>query len=388
MARVKITEYRAKTILFQALQKSYTGLSLSDEKLPKLASDKEYVVKVDEGVKKRMKKGLIKLNVTKNGLGEAVKDLQKKGYSRFIIEEMVPHKDSEEKFLSLERTREGIVIYYSNKGGIDIEENISELKKDILTEKSIPTIASFLTVPTAVITAIQKLFDEYYVSFLEINPLVVIGNNYHILDMAVEVDSTALFFTKNIWRDEDIVSGDVRPRTPEELAVKELSGKSQAAFSLEVLNPNGSIFMLLSGGGASVTLADEAYNLGFGKQIANYGEYSGNPNAEETYLYTKQIISLLKKSRAKKKVLIIGGGVANFTDIRVTFKGVLQALTEERESLTKMKVKIFVRRGGPYQEEGLQMMEAFLKKEGLYGQVSGPELPLNEIIRLGIKNIS
>src|SRR5206468_4255377 len=137
------------------------------------------------------------------------------------------------------------------------------------------------------------------------------------LDVAAEVDSAGEFFVHNAWNEEDFRSGQPKKRTDEEVAVTQLAAKSQAAFSLEVLNPNGSISMLLSGGGASIVLADEVYNQGYGKELANYGEYSGNPNAEETYLYTKAVLRLLLQSKAKKKVLIIAGGVANFTDVRI-----------------------------------------------------------------------
>ena len=145
--------------------------------------------------------------------------------------------------------------------------------------------------------------------------------------------------------------------------------------------------MLLSGGGASIVLADEVYNQGYGKELANYGEYSGNPNAEETYLYTKAVLRLLLHSKAKKKVLIIAGGVANFTDVRITFKGLIKALEEVKESLQKKHVTVFVRRGGPYQKEGLTMMKDFLEQAGLLGIVEGPELILTDVVEKALKSI-
>ena len=142
--------------------------------------------------------------------------------------------------------------------------------------------------------------------------------------------------------------------------------------------------MLLSGGGASIVLADEVYNQGFSKELANYSEYSGNPNEEETYIYAKNLLSLLIKSKANKKVLIIGGGVANFTDIRITFKGIIKALTEVKEELKKQRVKVFVRRGGPYQKGGLMLMKDFLEKESLFGKVVGPEIVLTDVVIDGL----
>lgn len=51
------------------------------------------------------------------------------------------------------------------------------------------------------------------------------------------------------------------------------------------------------------------------------------------------------------KILIIGGGIANFTNVAVTFKGIIRALKEYKAPLINHQVRIFVRRGGPnYQE--------------------------------------
>jgi ATP citrate lyase citrate-binding len=77
---------------------------------------------------------------------------------------------------------------------------------------------------------------------------------------------------------------------------------------------------------------------------------------------------------------VIGGGVANFTDVRQTFHGVVRALTEARDDLRAQGVRVFVRRGGPFEVEGLAAMWAFLEHEGLLGYVAGPDLVLSDIV--------
>ena len=55
--------------------------------------------------------------------------------------------------------------------------------------------------------------------------------------------------------------------------------------------------------------------------MANYGEYSGAPSEQQTYEYAKTILSLMLKERNEcGKVLIIGGGIANFTNVAATFR--------------------------------------------------------------------
>lgn len=389
MARKKISEFTAKKIFTQALKLPYEGISFdvsqdSSGSLETLDPKKTYVVKVDEGVKKRMKNGLIALNKKPSELFAEIQTLQKKGYTHFIIEPFLAHKSESEKYLSVEQVREGLQVFFSHKGGIDVEENQDTIQQTVIKSKE--DAEAFMKKIgmdrdfELLLKAIKDIFEKYYFSFVEINPLVVENDKVYFLDLAAEVDSAGEFFVHDVWNEKDFRTGKSKERTEEEKTVQQLAAKSQAAFSLEVLNPDGSIFMLLSGGGASIVLADEVYNQGYGNELANYGEYSGNPNAEETYLYTKVVLSLLLKSKAKRKVLVIAGGVANFTDVRITFKGLIKAFDEVKEKLKEQHITVYVRRGGPYQEEGLSMMKTFLEKEGLLGAVEGPEIVLTNIV--------
>lgn len=390
MARKKISEYTAKKILFHALDIPFRGVSITPQTLSvvdTLDDKKKYVVKVDQGVKGRMKKGLVTINADRDMVEESIKKWQDLGYSQFIVEEMFTHDSQADKFISLEREREGIVVTYSVIGGINVEENKDQIKRKIYSRQNTEEISTDLSLPTQFIQKLIKAFDTYYFSFLEINPLVVVNGEVHILDLAVEVDDAAEFFVKGIWDRQDYIDTSARKRTAEEKNIEMLARDSQASLKLDVFNPNGSIFLVLSGGGASIALADEVYNQGYGRQLANYGEYSGNPNDEETYTYAKNILNLLLRSTADKKVLVIAGGVANFTDIRKTFKGIIRALTERAEELREQHIKVFVRRGGPYQKEGLANMKEFLEKEGLYGYVAGPDMVLTDIVKKAIEEV-
>lgn len=377
MARKKITEFKAKQIVLGQA-----------ETIP--VADKKYVVKVDQGIKKRGKLGLLKLGVGFDQVDSAKAELAAKGFSNFIVEEFLPHNVDSERYLSLVLTREGWVLMYSRKGGVDIEDNQADIHKVIVPVgeveqtgrvATIDGVGAELGVSPDFITQLVKTAEENYFTLLEINPLVVeAGKESVILDMAVELDSAGKYFVQGRWSELDYVAPPEGDISGEEEKVAALAAKSQASLTLKVLNPEGSIWMLLSGGGASIVLADEVYNQGYGKQLANYGEYSGNPKTSETYEYTKNVISLLLKSSATSKVLIIAGGVANFTDVRKTFTGVIQALNEFKQELKSQGVKVYVRRGGPFEKEGLQLMEDFLNSAGLYGFVTGPSLPLTDIV--------
>ena len=75
------------------------------------------------------------------------------------------------------------------------------------------------------------------------------------------------------------------------------------------------------------------------------------------------------------KILIIGGGIANFTNVAATFKGIIRALKEYKNQLINHSVKIFVRRGGPNYQEGLK---------GVPIRVFGPDTHITEIVPLAL----
>ncbi len=394
MPRQKLSEFRAKTIIYGALGLPYRGWSIdtsADLKLQLKAVHERtshVVVKVDEGVKRRFKQGLVLLDVAPADVEEAVHKLQSRGYRWLIVEPMWEYAKTEERYFSLALERGGWLCRYSQSGGVDIESAASQVKSMLLRPGEDPKeVASATGFSQAQIVALEAVCADNAFAFLELNPYIVAANSVQLLDAAVEVDDTAAFFVDD-WQFDDLRFHVGHQLTPQEKLIQELDATSPASLKLNVLNPEGSIFLLLSGGGASVVVADEIYNQGYGPQLANYGEYSGNPNSEETYLYTKAVLELLINSPAKQKVLFIGGAVANFTDIAKTFAGVLRAIDEVAGKLKTQQVKVFVRRGGPHQEEGLRAMETMLEKHELLGAVHSPDTPLTEAVDEALKEIA
>lgn len=186
-------------------------------------------------------------------------------------------------------------------------------------------------------------------SYLEINPLVVIPNaegtsaEVHFLDLAAKLDQTAEFECGVKWAiarsssalglaSAHMVDGRVtidagppmefpapfgRELSKEEAYIAELDAKTGASLKLTVLNPEGRIWTLVAGGGASVVYADAIASAGFANELANYGEYSGAPTETQTFHYARTVLDLMLRSaiRPEGKVLFIGGGIANFTNV-------------------------------------------------------------------------
>ena len=211
----------------------------------------------------------------------------------------------------------------------------------------------------------------------------------YILDLAAKLDATAEFICKQKWGDVEFPPPFGRDALPEEAYIADLDAKSGASLKLTILNRKGRIWTMVAGGGASVIYADTICELGGASQLANYGEYSGAPTEQQTYEYAKTILSLMTKEyHSEGKILLIGGGIANFTNVAATFKGIVKALIEYQTKLVEYKISIFVRRAGPNYQEGLRVMREVGSTLGVPVHVFGPETHMTAIVAMALGKAS
>ena len=83
-------------------------------------------------------------------------------------------------------------------------------------------------------------------------------------------------------------------------------------------------------------------------------------------------------------MLLIGGGVANFTNVATTFRGIIHAIRDFHEALRAHAVKIYVRRGGPNHQEGLRAMREVGESLRLPIFVFGPETHMTAIVGMAL----
>src|SRR3989344_5506672 len=102
MARVKISEFRAKNLLSQVFGFEYTGVSVDLSKdISQLGlTEGNYVVKVDQAVKKRNQLGLVKLNRNASQVIDDLKDFAEQGYSHGLVEPFFEHDQKDEHFVA------------------------------------------------------------------------------------------------------------------------------------------------------------------------------------------------------------------------------------------------------------------------------------------------
>lgn len=421
MARRKIREYDAKRLLWENLSKlsqlklQFHSIQVTaDTDFKKLAeqhpwlTEEKLVVKPDMLFGRRGKNNLVLLNANlhqaekfiKELLGKEVEISGVKGpITHFILESFVPHND--EYYFSIMSTKEGSSVSFSIAGGVDVEENwgkmmhvevpvdgsIDEMGIEKIIDGTLPPERKAKT--AEFIKACYKVFKDLDFTLLEMNPFTFDADgNPAPLDMRAQLDDTASFKNMKKWNGISFPKPFGRKPYPEEKLVRDMDEKTGASLKLTILNPKGRIWTLVAGGGASVIYADTVVDLGFGKELGNYGEYSGNPNEEETYLYAKTVLDLAtREPDGRGRALLIGGGIANFTDVAKTFKGIIRALKEYKEKLIKAKMRIYVRRGGPNYQTGLRLMRELGKELGVPIEVFGPETSMTRIVPMAIDYI-
>ncbi|KAF3784955.1 ATP-citrate synthase alpha chain protein 1 [Nymphaea thermarum] len=404
MARKKIREYDSKRLLKEHL-KRILGIELQIRSAqvteatdfnelaaqePWLSSER-LVVKPDMLFGKRGKSGLVGLNLdlaqvasfTKERLGKEVEmGGCKAPITTFIVEPFVPH--TEEFYLSIVSERLGCNISFSECGGIEIEENWEKVKSIF-----VPTQDSLTSELCAPLVATLPLEVNLDFTFLEMNPFTLVDGEPYPLDMRGELDDTAAFKNFKRWGNVEFPLPFGRVMSNTESCIHGLDEKTSASLKFTVLNPKGRIWTMVAGGGASVIYADTVGDLGYASELGNYAEYSGAPNEEEVLQYARVVIDCATANPdGQKRALVIGGGIANFTDVAVTFNGIIKALREKEPQLKAARMNIYVRRGGPNYQTGLAKMRALGQEIGIPIEVYGPEATMTGICQQAIKCIT
>jgi ATP-citrate lyase beta-subunit len=320
--------------------------------------------------------------------------------SRFIVEPFVAHDSNAEYYLAAVMGDTADILSMSTQGGVNIEDNW-----DSVTQLDIPPFASDDEL-TAMIAAaapggipdrdrfalfatdFYRFFRDRHFAYLEINPFCFDGEQVHLLDLVAKVDDTAGFLMDKHWGPLYFPTPfGMKAPGPEENQIKAMDEKSGASLKLTILNTQGRVWTLVAGGGASVVYADTITDLIGADELANYGEYSGNPTTQETRVYAETLLDLMTRDpdpQGREKLLIIGGAIANFTDVAKTFTGIIQAFRKYHEKMQAVGVRIYVRRGGPNYEVGLRNMQKAADELGLPIEVYGPETHMTDIVRMAL----
>ncbi len=427
MAQKSIYEFSAKKLLMTELPKYFPSYNYHGklavitpetdwDKLvaehPWLNTDK-LAAKPDQLFGKRGKANLLLLDADLNGLKAFITERMNKKIelggikgtlTRFLVEPFVPHE--KEFYVSITSDMGNDTVHFSFEGGIFVEENwdkVTHVPVPIGTDidsfdlaSKLPDLGDLKDTLVPFIKGVLKVYIDQDFAFLEINPFAVTADKTVVpLDLKAKLDDTASFQHLDSWGNPDNpiqfprAFGQVLSK--EEQFIADLDEKTGASLKFTILNRDARVWTMVAGGGGSVVYTDTIADMGFAKDLGNYGEYSGNPNREHTELYAQTVIDVLTERpdpQGRPKVLLIGGGIANFTDVKATFLGIVAALRKSADKLKAANVKIYVRRGGPNEKEGLKLMEDVGKEIGVPIEVYDRYTHMTRIVPLSLKGDS
>jgi ATP-citrate lyase beta-subunit len=350
------------------------------------------VVKAHEALGSRFKLGLVKVGLDLKGARAAAKEMLGRQVgsitvSQVIVSEMVPH--SEEYYAAVKSSREGAEVLLANCGGIEVESNWDRVKKlkvevgDTPSPDALEKLANEAGFSKDLVRKVADFagklfacFDNEDAQYLEVNPVVVRENDGELaaLDAVTLLDGDAKFRHPD-W-DFSFAAEFGRAYTKHELDVMAVDSKIKGSVKFIEI-PGGDTAMLPAGGGASVYYSDAV--VARGGKLANYAEYSGDPPDWAVEVLTEKVCSL-----PGIRNIIVGGAIANFTDVKKTFGGIIAGFRKAKAEGKLNDVKIWVRRGGPREKEGLEAMKA-LREEGFDIHVYDRHTPLTDIVDMALQ---
>jgi ATP-citrate lyase beta-subunit len=345
------------------------------------------VVKAHEALGSRFKLGLVKVGLDLKEAEAAAKVMIGRQVgsitvSQVIVSEMIPHK--EEYYCAVKSTREGTDILVANCGGIEVESNWDRVKRLAVEVGQQPSEDALerLTKDAGFTGSLVKkmaefagkmftCFDSEDAQYLEVNPVVLREHESELiaLDAVTLLDGDAKFRHPD-WNFA-FAAEFGRAYSKHEMEVMAVDSKIKGSVKFIEI-PGGDTAMLPAGGGASVYYSDAV--VARGGKLANYAEYSGDPPDWAVEVLTDKVCSL-----PGIKNIIVGGAIANFTDVKKTFGGIINGFRKAKSEGKLKDVKIWVRRGGPREKEGLDAMRA-LKDEGFDINVFDRNTPLTDIV--------
>ena len=257
---------------------------------------------------------------------------------------------AKELYLSIipDRATAQIVIMASEAGGMDIEQVAEETPEKIIKVPVDPTLgiqgyhcraAAFgLNLPPAAVKAfipmlknLYQLFVDYDCSLLEINPLVLTGDDRVVaLDAKVNFDDNALFRHKDIVELRDIDEED-----PLEVEASQ--------YNLNYINLDGNVGNMVNGAGLAMATMDIIKLAG--AEPANFLDVGGGASAE---MVENGFRIILSDTNVKGILINIFGGILRCD---VLAEGVVEAAKK-----TGINVPVVVRMEGTNVEAGRKIL--------------------------------
>jgi succinyl-CoA synthetase beta subunit len=267
---------------------------------------------------------------------------------RLLVEEGADIRKELYLGMVVDRGSQRVVLMASSEGGMDIEEVAATSPEKIhrvtidpaagLTDRDAEDVARKIGIPQRAIPqardllkALYRAFDETDASLVEVNPLIVTGDERVLaLDAKMNFDDNALF------RHPDIVA--LRDLDEEDPAEVEAS-----RFDLSYISLDGNIGCLVNGAGLAMATMD-IIKL-YGGSPANFLDVGGGASTEKV---TEAFKIMLRNPHLKAILVNIFGGIMKCD---VIAEGVVAAARQ-----VSLKVPLVVRLEGTNVELGKKIL--------------------------------
>jgi succinyl-CoA synthetase beta subunit len=267
---------------------------------------------------------------------------------RLLVEEGADIKKELYVGMVVDRGSQKVVLMASSEGGMDIEEVAASTPEKIrkiaidpaqgLADADADEIALGIGIPQAALAqgralfkALYKCFWETDASLVEVNPLIVTGQNQVVaLDSKINFDDNALF------RHPDIAAlRDLDEEDPAEVAASK--------HDLNYIQLDGDIGCLVNGAGLAMATMDIIKF--YGGSPANFLDVGGGATTEKV----TEAFKIMLKTPALKAILVnIFGGIMR-CDV------IAQALVDASKAVS-LRVPLVVRLEGTNVELGKQIL--------------------------------
>lgn len=378
---VKLTEGQALELFNHngIAHPQYVVFSGSNLAIPNSFSASKIVVKANISQGGKKKSGLVKI-CSPNGFSDVAKEIIKNGVdlkiweeteASLIVEEYVHHEN--EYFLAFKNIREGIEVFFSASGGVEVEGNWGKVNRIVIPTQTLQERSwdwqELIEDKTSRMfaTCLLDFFLQQDANYLEINPYTIINSDQAVPLGIVMVLDEAASFRQGQWPKEN----EQFSLSSREQKIKEIDSQIKGSVKLVEVPGGGDTALMAAGAGAALYLADAILENGL--TLANYAEFSGNPPKFAITELTKQVCAI-----PGIKNLVIGSGIANFTSVKPNIEAIIEGL---KQSSVSKNLYIIVRRCGPGEEEGIKLMKEFAKEYNLNIKVFGRETGMTTIIK-------
>ena len=361
---MNLHEYQAKQLFAEYGLPVSTGYACDTAEDAALAADKiggsEWVVKAQVHAGGRGKAGGVKLVKNKEDIRDFANkwlgqrlvtyqtDASGQPVSKILVESCTDI--AKELYLGavLDRSTQRIVFMASTEGGVDIETVAHETPEKILKAAIDPLVGPMpyqgrdlafklgLEGPqikqfTEIFVGLGKLFKDYDLALLEVNPLVIkTDGNLHCLDAKINIDSNALYRQPKLREMHDPSQEDPREA-------------HAARWELNYVALDGNIGCMVNGAGLAMGTMD-IVNLHGGKP-ANFLDVGGGATKERV---TEAFKIILSDDNVKAVLVNIFGGIVRCDMIA---EGIVGAVKE-----VGVKVPVVVRLEGNNADLGAKVL--------------------------------